>query len=174
MDSAVLAVVGTLLGSIVTGTFQHLTVSRAQRATASEQLHRTQIDAVTTLASVGSDHRRALWMRGEAKLRGASERELEELRAASHITRSAITHPLVALRLLIPDLAVHATAQAMVVATYDMLDAATSLEVLTAAQDAALPMRRCCRGVRLRPGPPSAGSTRCPRAARSHPANRGR
>ncbi|MFK4099011.1 hypothetical protein ACI2L1_02765 [Streptomyces sp. NPDC019531] len=36
-----------------------------------------------------------------------------------------------------PDPAVHATAQAMVVATYDMVDAATSTERLTAAQDTA-------------------------------------
>ncbi|MEU0629789.1 hypothetical protein [Streptomyces sp. NPDC005989] len=92
---------------------------------------------MTTLASAGSDHRRALWMRGEARLRGAGGIELEELRARSHVTRSAITHPLVALRLLVPDPTVHATAQAMVVATYDMVDAATSIEELTTAQDTA-------------------------------------
>ncbi|MFE5922328.1 hypothetical protein [Streptomyces sp. NPDC056468] len=34
-----------------------------------------------------------------------------------------------------PDPAVHAAAQAMVVATYDMVDTATSTEELTAAQD---------------------------------------
>ncbi|MFE3651529.1 hypothetical protein ACFXO2_27560 [Streptomyces sp. NPDC059152] len=73
----------------------------------------------------------------EARLRGAGSDELEELRAKSHTTRSAITHPLVALRLLVPDPAVHATAQAMVVATYDMVDATTSIEELTAAQDTA-------------------------------------
>ncbi|MFB6872357.1 hypothetical protein [Streptomyces sp. NPDC056323] len=36
-----------------------------------------------------------------------------------------------------PDPTVHTTAQAMVVATYDMVDAATSIEELTAAQDTA-------------------------------------
>ncbi|MFC9122729.1 hypothetical protein ACFTXO_23485 [Streptomyces sp. NPDC057067] len=137
MIATVLAVVGTLLGSIVTGTFQHLAAGRAERAAAAEQLRRDRLDAVTTLASAGSDHRRTLWMRGEARLRGASDAELEELRAKSHITRSAITRPLVALRLLVPDPAVHTTAQAMVVATYDMVDAATSIEELTAAQDTA-------------------------------------
>lgn len=127
MIATVLAVIGTLLGSIVTGTFQHLSAGRAERAAASEQVRRDRFDAVTTLASVGSDHRRALWMRGEALLRGAHDVELEELRARSHVTRSAITRPLVALRLLVPDPAVHVTAQAMVVATYDTVDAAGAL-----------------------------------------------
>ncbi|MFB8119474.1 hypothetical protein ACFQ6U_03520 [Streptomyces sp. NPDC056465] len=137
MIATVLAVVGTLLGSIVTGTFQHLSAGRAERAAAAEQVRRDRLDAVTTLASAGSDHRRALWMRGEARLRGAGHEELEELRAASHRTRSALTRPLVALRLLVPDPAVHTTAQAMVVATYDMVEATASIEELTAAQDTA-------------------------------------
>lgn len=76
-------------------------------------------------------------MRGEARLRSAGDVGLEELRARSHVTRSAITHPLVALRLLVPDPTVHATAQAMVIATYDMVDASTSIEELTTAQDTA-------------------------------------
>ncbi|MCA1221312.1 hypothetical protein [Streptomyces sp. 8L] len=136
MTATVLAVIGTLLGSIVTGTFQHLAAGRAERAAASAQLRRDRLDAVTALASAGSDHRRALWMRGEARLRGASNDVLEELRTESHGTRSAITRPLVALRLLVPDAAIHAAAQAMVVATYDMVDAA-SIGELTSAQDTA-------------------------------------
>lgn len=137
MLATVLAVIGTLLGSIVTGTFQHLTAGRAERVAERAQLRRDRLDAVTALAAAGSDHRRALWMRGEARLRGADEAEREELRARSHITRSALTRPLVSLRLLVPDPAVHTAAQAMVVATYDMVDAATSREDLTAAQDRA-------------------------------------
>ncbi|AKA02466.1 hypothetical protein SAZ_08580 [Streptomyces noursei ZPM] len=137
MIATVLAVIGTLLGSIVTGTFQHLAAGRAERAAAAEQVRRDRLEAVTTLASAGSDHRRALWMRGEARLRGADGDELAELRAKSHVTRAALTRPLVALRLLVPDPAVHTAAQAMVVATYDMVDAATSIEALTAAQDTA-------------------------------------
>ncbi|MFB6605370.1 hypothetical protein ACFCXR_05380 [Streptomyces noursei] len=44
---------------------------------------------------------------------------------------------MVALRLLVPDPAVHTAAQVMVVATCDMVDAATGIEALTAAQDTA-------------------------------------
>ncbi|MGW6907702.1 hypothetical protein [Streptomyces sp. NPDC054940] len=73
--------------------FQHVAAGRAERAAAAEQLRRDRPDAVTALASAGSGHRRALWMRGEARLRGAGNDELEELRAASHITRTAITRP---------------------------------------------------------------------------------
>ncbi|WP_320778851.1 hypothetical protein [Streptomyces sp. CRN 30] len=36
-------------------------------------------------------------------LRGAADDELEKLWARSHVTRSAITRPLVTLRLLVPD-----------------------------------------------------------------------
>ncbi|MFF1720830.1 hypothetical protein [Streptomyces sviceus] len=136
MIATLLGVAGTLLGAIVTGTFQHLAAGRAERAAGAEQLRGERLDAVTTLGA-GSNHRRALWMRGEARPRGADEAEREELRARSHTTRSAITRPLVALRLLVPDPAVHATAQPMVVATYDMVDAATTTRTLTAAQDAA-------------------------------------
>ncbi|HKT60537.1 MAG TPA: protein kilB [Gemmatimonadales bacterium] len=137
MLTALLAVAGTLLGSIVTGTFQHLSAGRAERTAAAEQLRRERLEAVTALAAAGSDHRRALRMRGLARLRDADEAELEELRARSHATRSAITRPLVTLRLLVPDPRVHATAQEMVVATYDMVDAAGSAEELDAAQEAA-------------------------------------
>ncbi|MGW7540432.1 hypothetical protein ACWGKQ_04845 [Streptomyces sp. NPDC054770] len=38
-----------------------------------------------------------------------------------------------------PDPAVHSTAQAMVVATYNMVNAVTGIEELTAAQDIARP-----------------------------------
>jgi hypothetical protein len=60
-------------------------------------MQRPPPDAVTTLASTASDHRQSLWMREEARLRGAGNDELGELRPDSHMTRSAITRPLVAL-----------------------------------------------------------------------------
>ncbi|MET9535330.1 hypothetical protein ABZY02_33030 [Streptomyces sp. NPDC006649] len=137
MSAAIVAVIGTLLGAIVAGAFQHTITGRAERAATAEQLRRDRLDAVTTLAAAGSDHRRALWMRGEARIRGESDARLEELRVASHITRSAITRPLIAVRILIPDPQVRAAAQAMVVAAYDMLDAEPNIVALEAAQDAA-------------------------------------
>lgn len=133
MLATVIAVLGTLLGAVVAGAFQQKTAGRAATAAADEQLRRERLAAVTELAAAGSDHRRAMWMRGEARLSGSADR-FEELRAASHATRSAITRPLVAVQVLIPDPAVRAAAQTMVSATYRMRDADTSTEALAAAQ----------------------------------------
>ncbi|MGW1848595.1 hypothetical protein [Streptomyces sp. NPDC001966] len=133
MLATVIAVLGTLLGAVVAGTFQQKAAGRAATAAAAEQLRRERLDAVTELAAAGSDHRRAMRMRGEAKISGSVVR-FEELRAASHATRSAITRPLVAVQVLIPDPAVRSAAQAMVSATYRMRDAETSTEALASAQ----------------------------------------
>ncbi|MFE7347568.1 hypothetical protein [Streptomyces fimicarius] len=133
MLATVVAVLGTLLGAIVAGIFQQKNANRAAGAITAEQLRRERLAAVTELAAAGSDHRRAMRMRGEAKLSGSVDR-FEELRAASHATRSAITRPLVAVQVLIPDAAVRSAAQTMVTTTYRMRDADTSAEALAAAQ----------------------------------------
>ncbi|WP_331720746.1 hypothetical protein OG298_45735 (plasmid) [Streptomyces sp. NBC_01005] len=137
MLTTAIAVLGTLLGAVVAGLFQQKTASRAEQAATAAQLRRERLDAVTTLAAAGSDHRRAMYMRGEALLGGAPGTRLEELRAASHATRSAITQPLVAVQILIPDATVRAAAKGMVVAAYRMRDAESSTEELTAAREAA-------------------------------------
>ncbi|MGW6684929.1 hypothetical protein ACWGBO_34445 [[Kitasatospora] papulosa] len=136
MLAAVIAVLGTLLGAVVAGAFQQKNASRTQRASADEQLRRERLEAVTALAAAGSDHRRAMWMRGEAELGGTSPERLEELRIASHATRSAITRPLVAVQVLIPDPTVRTTAKDLVVAAYCMRDEAHTIEALTAAREA--------------------------------------
>ncbi|MFE5842113.1 hypothetical protein ACFQ7N_10745 [Streptomyces niveus] len=137
MFVAILAVVGTLAGAALSGAFALRTAGRAERAVASEQLRRDRLDAVTTLAAAGSDHRRAMWNRGEAELARADQARLDELRAASHVTRSAITRPLVAVQILVPDRALRAAASEMVVASYRMRDAYTSIEALAEAREAA-------------------------------------
>lgn len=134
MLATVIAVLGTLLGAVVAGMFQQKNAGRAEQAATAEQLRRERLDAVTALAAAGSDHRRAMRMRGEASLAEATTARIEELRTASHATRSAITRPLVAVQVLIPDPAVRSAAQAMVTATYRMRDADTSIEALSEAQ----------------------------------------
>lgn len=118
----------------MSGTFALRTAGRVERAAAGEPLRR---DAVTTLAAAGSDHRRTLWNRGEARLALADQARLDDLRTASHVTRSAITRPLVAVQILAPDPKVRAAATEMVVASYRMRDADTSIETLTEAREAA-------------------------------------
>lgn len=135
--TAALAIVGTLLGSIVSGRFQERAAERSVRVTHGEAIRRDRLEAVTALACAASDHRRAMWMRGDAVLKQAGSERIEALRGESHMTRSAVTRPLVALRVLIADQAVRAAADEMITRTYALRDAYASSEDLTTAREAA-------------------------------------
>jgi hypothetical protein len=138
MITTMIAVAGTLLGAIVSGLFQHRSAGRTEQVARREQLRQAQIEAVTALAVAVSDHRAAMWIRGDARLKGDSDERVRELRSRSHATRSAVTRPLIALRLHITDPAVRQAADEMVTATYAMRDADTSTDALTRAREAAL------------------------------------
>lgn len=135
--TAALAIVGTLLGSIVSGRFQERAAERSVRVNHGEAIRRDRLEAVTTLASAASDHRRAMWMRGDAILKQAGSERIETLRGESHMTRSAVTRPLVALQVLIADPAVRAAADEMITLTYALRDAYATREELSAAREAA-------------------------------------
>ncbi|MEU5689862.1 hypothetical protein [Streptomyces venezuelae] len=135
--TAALAIVGTLLGSIVSGRFQERAAERSVRVTHGEAIRRDRLEAVTALACAVSDHRRAMWMRGDAVLKQAGSERIEALRGESHMTRSAVTRPLVALRVLIEDQAVRTAADEMITLTYALRDAYATTEDLTAAREAA-------------------------------------
>ncbi|MFJ2846984.1 hypothetical protein ACIPD2_35900 [Streptomyces griseofuscus] len=135
--TAALAIVGTLLGSIVSGRFQERAAERSVRVSHGEAIRRDRLEAVTALACAVSDHRRAMWMRGDAVLKQAGSERIEALRGESHMTRSAVTRPLVALRVLIEDQVVRAAADEMVTLTYALRDAYATSEQLTAAREAA-------------------------------------
>ncbi|MFF8604157.1 hypothetical protein ACF065_34750 [Streptomyces sp. NPDC015232] len=135
--TAGLAIVGTLLGSIVSGRFQERAAERSVRVTHGEAIRRDRLEAVTALACAVSDHRRAMWMRGDAVLNQVGLERIEALRGESHMTRSAVTRPLVALRVLIEDQAVRSAADEMVTLTYALRDAYATTEALTAAREAA-------------------------------------
>ncbi|MBO8189233.1 hypothetical protein [Streptomyces spirodelae] len=135
--TAALAIVGTLLGSIVSGRFQERAAERSVRVSHGETIRRDRLEAVTALACAASDHRTAMWMRGDAILNGADTERIEALRGESHMTRSAVTRPLVALRVLIEDQTVRAAADRMITLTYAIRDAYATTEDLTAAREAA-------------------------------------
>ncbi|WAX77343.1 hypothetical protein [Streptomyces sp. KMM 9044] len=135
--TAGLAVVATLLGAIVSGRFQERAAERQVRATHGEAIRRDRLEAVSALACAASDHRTAMWMRGDAILKGAGTDRIEALRSQSHMTRSAVTRPLVALRVLIEDQAVRAAADRMITLTYAIRDAYATTEDLTSAREAA-------------------------------------
>ncbi|MEU2873012.1 hypothetical protein ABZ769_28075 [Streptomyces olivoreticuli] len=135
--TAALAIVATLLGAIVSGRFQERAAERSVRVSHGEAIRRDRLEAVTALACAASDHRRALWMRGDAVLKGVGTERIEALRGESHMTRSAVTRPLVALRVLIEDQTVRAAADRMITLTYAIRTAYATTEDLTTAREAA-------------------------------------
>lgn len=138
MLATILAIAGTLLGATVSGLFQHASAGRTERTARREQHRAAQLEAITALAVAISDHRTAMWVRGDACLKEDPDERVRELQTRSHATRSAVTRPLVALRLHVTDPAVREAADVMVAATYAMRDAYGSTPELTRAREAAL------------------------------------
>lgn len=140
MFGTIVAVLGTLAGVLLTGVVQDRAHGRAVRAERAAELRRDQVAAVTALSTAVSNHRRAMYMRGDARLAGEPDARVAELRAESHATRAAVQEPLVQVRLLIADPAVRAACDAMLSATYGMrqadgtTDAALTREGLTASR----------------------------------------
>ncbi|MBZ4319398.1 protein kilB [Streptomyces huiliensis] len=108
MLTSIIAVAGTLLGCLVTGVMQHRVTAAARAEDRAEARHQAVVDAVADVATALAAHRRAMWVREDARLRGAAAEEIATTRAESHATRSAITAPLVRLSVLAPALAVPA------------------------------------------------------------------
>ncbi|MGW2113150.1 protein kilB [Streptomyces sp. NPDC001948] len=132
MLTALVAVLGTLAGSVLTGTLAHLS-QQAQRKAAAATARRSEgLAALTELAATLADHRRVMWVREDARLRGE---DWSAARAESHATRSAITAPLLRVSILLPALA--PAAQAAASATY-ALRGATDETALTAAREHAI------------------------------------
>ncbi len=132
MLTAAIAILGTLAGSFMTGALQHF-AQRAQRAAEELSARRTAgLEAVSGLSAVLADHRRAMAVREEIRLAGG---DWGTARAESHVTRSAVTAPLLRVRLLLPELA--EAAQRAVQAVYDMR-AADSPAALQEARERAL------------------------------------
>lgn len=134
LATTAIAVIGTLLGAVVSGRAQQRAAAQAaqaqeraaERATETahrETVRRERLDAVCNLADAITTHRIAMWDRGEAMLDGAPAERVQELRDASHATRRAVTSPLTALRVLVEDEQVRAAANRMVTLTYALRDA---------------------------------------------------
>ncbi|MFB7049562.1 protein kilB [Streptomyces microflavus] len=129
MLTAVVAVVGTLAGSLLTGVLQHF-VQRAQRMSAEASARRAEgLDAVAALVSALADHRRAMSVREETRLSGE---DWSAARTESHLTRSAITGPLLRVQLLLPGLA--PAAQTAAQAVYGMRAARSAAQLQEARE----------------------------------------
>lgn len=105
MWASVIAVVGTLLGSVTAYMLQQRTARTDRADMRRHEERRDRIAAVTALTVALADHRRAMWVREDLRLSGASDADYQAARAASHDTRSALTAPLTTLAILAPELA---------------------------------------------------------------------
>lgn len=128
MLTTLIAVLGTLAGVAITNGYQ----ARAARTARQETRRVEGLAAVEILAAALADHRRAMWVREDLRLRGE---DWSAARAESHTTRSAITAPLTRVQILLPAAAGHAGAAAQ--AVYD-LRGAEDHAALTAARDNAI------------------------------------
>src|SRR5690242_5858143 len=113
MLTALIAVLGTLAGSAIA----HLSQRSQRRATETRTRRDEALTAVADLATALADHRRAMWVREDLRLRGE---DWTTARAESHATRSAITAPLLRVQLLLPALA--AAGQTATRAAYALRD----------------------------------------------------
>ncbi|MFG3351565.1 protein kilB [Streptomyces sp. NPDC048001] len=128
MWASVIAVVGTLLGSVTAYVLQ-------QRGSERVALRRERLAAVTALTAALADHRRAMWVREDLRLAGADAAAYDAARAESHATRSAVTAPMTTLAVLAPDLVDSARAAA---STVYALRGARDVGALAAARTAAI------------------------------------
>lgn len=128
MWSTLIAVLGTLAASALATVMAHRRLDAAEH-------RRAVLAALRELATALDAHRRAMWVREDARLAGASREEYARLRAESHATRAAISAPLVAVEVLVP--AVREQARAAAEATY-ALRAAPDQQVLDARRGEAL------------------------------------
>ncbi|MGA5182966.1 protein kilB [Streptomyces pseudogriseolus] len=131
MTTTIIAVLGTLAGALLSGVLGHLS-QRAQLKAQADHARRTEsLAAVTDLVTALTDHRRAMWVREDARLRGE---DWGQARAESHATRSAITAPLLRVQMLLPTLSL--AAQDAARATYDMRDVDHSTALAAAREKA--------------------------------------
>ncbi|MEV4974880.1 protein kilB [Streptomyces scopuliridis] len=135
MVASLIAVLGTLLGSVTAYVLQQRSARTERAESRTETAQRDRIAAVTAVAVALNDHRRAMWVREDLRLSGADEAAFQAARAESHITRSALTAPLVTVEILAPELAEAATAAAR--AAYAMRNAADA-HALTALRTEAM------------------------------------
>ncbi|MFJ9529029.1 protein kilB [Streptomyces cyaneofuscatus] len=116
MWGGVIAVLGTLLGSVTAYVLQQRTARTDRADVRRHEERRDRIAAVMALVAALADHRRAMWVREDLRLSGATEADYQAARAASHNTHSALTAPLTTLAILAPELA--GVAQGAADATY--------------------------------------------------------
>ncbi|GAA2740181.1 hypothetical protein [Kitasatospora cinereorecta] len=143
IGTSVVAVVGTLAGTLLAGLI-HSRTSRTSQAAAEAESRRSEIlSTVTALVAALDDHRRAQMVRTRGRVRsttpaGNGATPEESYTQAVHQTRSAVTGPSVTLRIICPELA--EAAERAVAATFTIRDA----ESLADAEELRLRSKLAC------------------------------
>lgn len=132
VGTSVVAVVGTLAGTLLAG-WMHSRTSRAAQAVADAKARRSEVvSTVTALVAALDDHRRAQMVRARGRTRGLAltgdvAAADEQYTPAVHQTRSAVTGPSITLRIICPELG--GAAERAVGATFAIRDAESLADV---------------------------------------------
>ncbi|MER5768457.1 hypothetical protein [Streptomyces sp. NPDC001985] len=103
METAVIAVIGTLLGSVITHVFQSRTTERVAALTRAEQLRQDRIAAYSAFAGALVDYRRGQNDRWHRALDAPGSPAAEEARIGSYQLRSSAHQALVRVQLVCDD-----------------------------------------------------------------------
>lgn len=141
MWASIIAVIGTLAGGLLTGGLQARIGRAARRDDRAAARRAAQLDAVAALVAALEDHRRAMWVREDIRLRDGDHTDAyTEARAASHATRAAVSAPMTRLAILAPEL--HAAAKDAAAAAYAMRGAGDRTTLDSLREDALLASER--------------------------------
>lgn len=114
------AVLGTLSGSLLTGVLSARTARLGREAAQRDADRTVVVTALADLVAALNAHRAAMWLREDLRLRGEHE-AYEQARERSHATRAAVSAPLAKVCVLAPWLA--GVARGAAQATYDLRNA---------------------------------------------------
>ncbi|GAA4658866.1 hypothetical protein GCM10023347_07750 [Streptomyces chumphonensis] len=135
MASAIIAALAALMGASLSTLLQQRGARRERQAADAEAHRQALITAVAALVTALAAHRRAMWVREDARLTGAGPEKLAAARAESHATRAAVTGPHTRLVMLAPPPLAQAADDATEAAY--ALRHAPDTETLTARREAA-------------------------------------
>ncbi|MFJ8060815.1 hypothetical protein [Streptomyces sp. NPDC096142] len=101
MIATLVAVLGTLAGTIVAGLMQHLTTTRTTRAATAEQRRRALADAIPALLAALVRHREQQYLKIVARRDGLTD--TPDTRQARYAARSAVTSAMDTLHMVTAD-----------------------------------------------------------------------
>ncbi|MET9517238.1 hypothetical protein [Streptomyces sp. NPDC002994] len=103
MGTALIAVIGTLLGSVATHFFQRQTAERAAALTRAEQLRQERISTYSAFAGALVDYRRAQNDRWHRRAEAPDSADARNSRLDSYAQRSAARQALIRVQLICAD-----------------------------------------------------------------------